>query len=110
MSNRDETLSRAVAEANEVFGRMAQMVEEKVKEGATEISVTEIAQGVGIEIDERTLEDLQIPELVPVHPFLPWHLWWPWRPFWCRWWRIRYPWYGYCCPWWWARCHWYRAY
>ena len=35
MSNRDETLSRAVAEANEVFGRMAQMVEEKVKEGAT---------------------------------------------------------------------------
>jgi hypothetical protein len=110
MAKRDETVSRAVAEANEIFGRMRELVEERVRGGSTEIPVTEVATAAGLEIDERILSELQIPELVPVHGFLPWHLWWPWRPLWCWWWRIHYPWYGYCCPWWWWRCHWYPIY
>jgi hypothetical protein len=107
MSKREESVSRAVAEANEIFGRMRELVEERVQEGATEISVAEVARGAGLEIDDRTLPDLQIPDVIPVHPFLPSYVWWPWRPFWCWWWRLHYPWYGFCCPWWWSRCQWY---
>lgn len=102
----DETLSKANAEANEVFQRMQATVEERARAGVAELDVLEVTRASGLELDERTLSELQVPRVVPVHPFIPWHVWFPWRPFWCWWWHFRYPWYR-CCPWWWHRCHWY---
>jgi hypothetical protein len=106
MAQQDETILRASGEANDIFERMAKVVEEKVKQRAKEVNVLEIARGSGLELDERSLAELQIPPLIPIHPFLPWHVWFPWRPLWCWWWHGRYPWYR-CCPYWWYRCHWY---
>ena len=102
----DRSVTEAVKEANEVFAAMGKAVEASVKEGVTELDVLEITRQSGLgEIDDNVLRELQIPRIIPCHPWLPWHIWWPWRPFWCWWWRWRYPWYGWCCPWWWHRCH-----
>lgn len=102
----DKNISEAIKEANEVFAAMRKAVEESVTEGLTELDVLEISRKSGLrEIDDDTLRELQIPRIIPCHPWLPWHIWWPWRPFWCWWWRRHYPWYGWCCPWWWYRCH-----
>jgi len=101
----DETISRATAEANEIFQKMQSVVEEQAKEGVTELDVLEVTRAAGLELDDGALRELQVPRVVLVHPFIPWHVWFPWRPFWCWWWRFRYPWYR-CCPWWWHRCHW----
>jgi hypothetical protein len=106
MPNGDEGFVRATGEANEVFGRMQQVVTSAVKDGAKELNVLEIARESGIEIDEGNLAELQIPQVLPVIDWLPWHHWFCWRPLWCYWWRWHYPWYR-CCPYWWYRCHWY---
>ena len=106
MAPLDEAFARATGEANEVFEKIGKAVEEKVKQRAREVNVLEIARSSGLELTEGSLNELQIPTLIPVHPFIPWHHWFPWRPLWCWWWHFRYPWYR-CCPYWWYRCHWY---
>jgi len=106
MAQRDETLFRATAEANEVFGRLAEVVERMVREGADALDVVDIAKESGLEIDDAVISELQIPRIIYPVRFVPWYIWWPWRPLWCWWWRLRYPWYR-CCPYWWHRCHWY---
>lgn len=104
----DRNVSEAIKEANEVFAAMKDAVESSAREGVVEIDVLEVAKRAGLgELDEDILRELQIPRIIPCHPWLPWYVWWPWRPLWCWWWRWRYPWYGWCCPWWWHRCHWY---
>jgi len=108
MAAQDETFVRATNEANDVFEKIGKAVEEKVKQRAREVNVLEIARSAGLELDEKSLTDLQIPTLIPVHPFIPWPHWFPWRPLWCWWWHFRYPWYR-CCPYWWYRCHWYPS-
>lgn len=108
MSERDEAYIKANAEANEVFERLAGVIERRVAGGDRSLSVLEIAREAGLEIDEQVLRELQLPDLVPVQRFIPWHVWYPWRPFWCWWWRFHYPWYR-CCHWWWYRCHWWGA-
>jgi hypothetical protein len=107
VAERDETLAKATAEANEVFGRMAEAVERRVRQGGDALDVVEIAKEAGLEIDDRVIAELQIPRLIPLVRFVPWYIWWPWRPLWCWWWRLRYPWY-HCCPYWWHRCHWHH--
>jgi len=102
----DTPVAEAIKQANEVFAAMGRAVEASLKKGAEELDVLEIARESGLELDDSTLRELQIPRLIPVHPWLPWHIWWPWRPLWCWWWRWYYPWYRWCCPWWWYRCHW----
>ena len=103
----DEAYLRANSEANETFDRLRQVVEELIEGGADQISVLDAARRAGLEeIDERVLEQLQLPEYVPVQRFVPWHVWWPWRPLWCWWWSRRWPWYRCPCGWWWYRCHW----
>ena len=104
MAERDD-FERATAEANAIFGKMGAIVDEAVKGGATSLKVSDVARQAGLEIDDRVLTELKIPELVMVHPFLPWHIWWPWCPLWCWWWGFRYPYY-HCHPYWWHRCHW----
>lgn len=106
MAAQDEGFLRANVEANEVFDKLRATIEERVKGGEQQLSVLDITRRAGLELDEGVLKELQLPEIVPVHPFLPWHWWFPWRPIWCWWWRFRYPWYR-CCPYWWSRCHWY---
>jgi len=106
MAPQDETFLRATAEANKIFEKMGKMIEEKVNQRAKELNVLEIARESGLELDEKSLTELQIPSIIPVHPFMPWHHWFCWRPLWCWWWHFRYPWYR-CCPYWWYRCHWY---
>lgn len=103
MAPQDETLRRAMAEANEIFDRMRNLVEEQVRQGAEEIDVLQVTREAGLEIDERALSELQIPSSIPVLRFLPVLSWFPWCPLWCLWWR-RYPWYR-CSWWWWHRCH-----
>jgi hypothetical protein len=102
----DEAYLRANTEANETFERLRRAVEESVDGGAQQVSVLDTARQVGMEIDERVLEELHLPEFVPVQRFLPWHVWWPWRPLLCWWWRGRWPWYRCPCDWYWYRCHW----
>jgi hypothetical protein len=106
MKELDDALTKATAQANGMFDKMRSVVEEEVKRGTTQLNVLEIARKSGLEIDERTLEELQVDPIIHVHLWLPWHYWWPWRPLWCWWWRRHHPWYR-CCPWWWHRCHWY---
>lgn len=108
MPPQDEVFARANTEANEIFEKIGKAVEERVKQRARELNVLEIARSSGLELDEKTLTELQIPVTIPVHPFIPWYVWFPWRPLWCWWWHFRYPWYR-CCPYWWYRCHWYLA-
>ena len=102
----DDVYLRANAEANAVFDRLASVVKERVDAGVDRVSVLEVAREAGLELDERVLIDLQLPEFIPVHRFIDWQWWFPWRPIWCWWWRFRYPYY-HCCPYWWTRCHWY---
>jgi len=108
MPELDEGLERATAEANDIFEKLRAVVEERVGRRETSIDVIEVAREAGLEIDDGVLKEIQIPQLVPVHPFIPWYLWFPWRPLWCWWWHFRYPWYR-CCPYWWYRCHWYPS-
>ena len=104
----DKSVAEANREANEIFAKLGEAVEASVKEGVHELDVLEITRQAGLtEIDEAVLRELQLPRIIPCHPWLPWYIWWPWRPIWCWWWHWRYPWYGWCCPWWWYRCHWY---
>jgi hypothetical protein len=100
-----DSLAKVTAEANEVFAKLGQELERRIKEGATQLDVIEIGQKIGLKLDEATLKELQIDRIILCHPWLPWHIWFPWRPFWCFWWHRFYPWYR-CCPWWWHRCHW----
>lgn len=102
----NDALAKATAEANSVFESMRATVEEAVEKGATHLDVADVAKTVGLELDDRTLEELQVDRIIYCHPWLPWYFWWPWRPLWCWWWHRYYPWYR-CCPWWWYRCHWY---
>ena len=104
----DEAYVRANEEANEIFDRMRELVEREVGRGAQELDVISVAREAGLELDEQTISELQIPQFVPVVRFVPWHHWYPWRPIWCWWWRYRYPYYR-CCPYWWHRCHWYTS-
>lgn len=105
MAAQDEVQERANAEANEIFGRLGSVVDERVTGGVKSLDVLEVARESGLELDDGVLAELQIPRVIPVHPFIPWHVWFPWRPLWCWWWQFRYPWYR-CCPYWWHRCHW----
>lgn len=106
MKTMSEEFANATAEANKIFGQMGELVQKQVEQGATMVNVAEIARAVGLEVDDRVIEELKIDRLILVHPWLPWHHWWPWRPLWCWWWSRYYPWYR-CCPWWWHRCHWF---
>ncbi len=107
MPENDEAFMRANAEANEAFGTLLKIVDERAAKGEAQLSVLEVARAAGFEVDDRVLADLQLPEFVPVHPFLRPETYFPWRPLWCWWWR-RYPWYR-CCPYWWYRCHWWAG-
>lgn len=107
MSELDDAFAKVMGEANSIFDKMRGLVEEAVAGGATQLDVAEVARNSGLEIDEKTLDELQVDRIIYVHPWLPWHHWWPWRPFWCWWWKRYYPFYHHCCPWWWHRCHWY---
>jgi hypothetical protein len=102
----DEVLLRANTEANEIFERMGQAVEARVNRGEQEVNVLEVAREAGLEVDERHLSELHLPDTVAINRILPWYNWFPFLPWWCWWWRFRYPWYN-CCPYWWYRCHWY---
>jgi hypothetical protein len=102
----DEAFLRANAEANEIFERMRETVEARVNRGEQQLNVLEVVREAGLEVDERHLSELQLPDTVLVNRILPWYDWFPFRPWWCWWWRYRYPYYK-CCPWWWYRCHWY---
>lgn len=106
MTELEDALSKVTAEANDIFDKMREAVEEAVEGGATQLDVAEIARKSGLQLEERTLEEIQVDRIIHVHPWLPWHHWWPWRPLWCWWWHRYHPWYR-CCPWWWYRCHWY---
>jgi hypothetical protein len=106
MASLDDTFLRANSEANEIFERMRAVVEERIEQGQQELSILEVARESGLEVDERHLSELQLPDSVPVNRILPWYDWFPVRPFWCWWWHSSYPWYR-CCPYWWYRCHWY---
>jgi hypothetical protein len=107
MAESDEVFAKAMAEANSVFERMRGVVEEATASGVTQLDVVDVAQKSGLEIDEKTLDELQVDRIIHIQPWLPWYYWWPWRPFWCWWWHRYYPIFHYCCPWWWNRCHWY---
>lgn len=101
-----EHIEKATAEANEMFAKLGEVVEEATRDGTTRLDVLDIAKRAGLELDERILEDLKIDRIIYPLPWLPWHHWYPWRPLWCWWWGRYYPYYR-CCPWWWHRCHWY---
>ncbi|MFD4422430.1 hypothetical protein ACFWN7_13140 [Agromyces sp. NPDC058484] len=105
MSEDDDVYLRANAEANEAFGALFKIVNGKVDEGESQLSILDVARSAGLEIDERVLAELKLPDFVPVHPFLRPEVYFPWRPLWCWWWHYRYPYYR-CCHWWWNRCHW----
>ncbi|WP_164200386.1 hypothetical protein [[Micrococcus luteus] ATCC 49442] len=105
MPENDESYLRASAEANDVFGSLLKVVQERIDQGNTRLSVLDVAREARLEIDEKTLAELHLPEFIPVHPFLTPSIYFPWRPLWCWWWRFNYPWYR-CCPYWWYRCHW----
>ena len=102
MAERDERLIQATTEANEIFGRLAEAVENRVGQ-ADMLDVVEIATEAGLEIDDGVIEELQLTRFIPPLRFVPWHHWDPWRPLWCWWWR-RHPWHD-CCPYWWHGCH-----
>jgi hypothetical protein len=104
MTDLNEGMASAMAEANGVFAKLAKVLDQTSKREGS-IKVLDVARQAGLEIDERTLGELRIPLIVYVHPWLPWHYWFPWRPLWCWWWNRRYYWYD-CCPWWWNRCSW----
>ena len=99
----DEGIAKATAEADELFGSMAQVVARAVEKGDTQIDVIKCAQECGLEVDENILAELSVPAFVPVVRFLPWYHWYPWRPLWCYWWRRRYPYYN-SYPYWWNSC------
>jgi hypothetical protein len=105
MTELNDALARVTAEANGIFDKMRTVVEEAVAGGATQLEVVEVARKAGLQLDEKTIDELQIDRIIYVYPWLPWHHWWPWRPLWCWWWHQYHPWYR-CCPWWWYRCHW----
>ena len=105
MAELDQALERATAEVNEVFDRLGAIVEERAGGGATALDVLDVTREAGLELEDRVLDELQVPRVIPVHRFIPWHVWFPWRPLWCWWWNFRHPWYR-CCPYWWHRCHW----
>lgn len=105
----DEGFLRANGEANETFERLQRVVEGAVSQGDRTVSVLETAREAGLDLDERILEELHVPPVVAIHPFLPWHVWYPWRPIWCWWWRVRWPFYRCPCDWWWYRCHWWAG-
>ena len=104
MPELDEVLGKAHAEANAVFGKLAEAAEQAAQRGGA-IKVVDVARQAGLEIDDRVLEELRIDPVIHVLPWLPWYIWFPWRPIWCWWWHRRWWWYR-CCPWWWYRCHW----
>ena len=100
----NEHLEKAMSQANEMFMRLGNTLDEMVKGGATRLDVLEVSKRAGLEIDGRILEELQIDRIIYPLPWLPWHHWYPWRPLWCWWWRRHHPYYR-CCRWWWHRCH-----
>jgi hypothetical protein len=106
MPELDEGFLRANAEADEVFGRLMEVVEERVNRGEQQLPVLDIVREAGLELDDRVLADLQLPDVIPVHRFLEPRFYFPWRPIYCWWWRYRYSWYRCPCGYWWWRCHW----
>ncbi|MFC6081689.1 hypothetical protein [Sphaerisporangium aureirubrum] len=107
MPESDEVFLRANAEAGEVFERLRRITEDRARDGGTSgLSVLELTREAGLELSKSDLTELRIPEIVPIHRFIPWDVWFPWRPLWCWWWHRYQPWY-HCCPYWWHRCHWY---
>lgn len=106
MKEVSDALAKVTAQANEIFAKMGAAVEEAVKKGARELNVVEICRVSGLQIDERTLDHLQVDRIIFPHPWLHWQHWWCWRPLWCWWWHTYHPYYR-CCPYWWTRCHWY---
>jgi len=104
----DEGFLRANAEVNEVFGNLQRLVEERAAGGADQLSVLETAREARLEIDDRVLEELHLPEFVPVQRFLPSHIYFPVYPLLCWYWRRRWPWYQCPCNWWWWRCYWWE--
>lgn len=104
--NPDLAYAQANAEANETFGRLREIVERVIADGAEQVDIMQVATEAGLEVDDNTLRELKIPPLIPVLRFIDWTIWLPWRPLWCLWWERRYPYYQ-CCNYWWCRCHWY---
>lgn len=105
-SGANEHLTQAMAEANKMFSQLGATLDEVVRGGATQLDVLDVAKRVGLDIDEKILEELQVDRIIYPLPWLPWHYWYPWRPLWCWWWRRYHPYYR-CCYWWWHRYHWY---
>jgi hypothetical protein len=100
-----EAPPKVLEEVNRIFAKMGSAVEQEVKRGAKELKVVGIATASGLKIDEKVLDELRIPHVIPVLPWCHWCSWWPWQPLWCWWWHKYHV--GYqCCPWWWHRCYW----
>jgi hypothetical protein len=93
MEAHDEELAMAVAQANDVFGRLRRAVEAAAREAPAEpIDVLGIARHAGLELDEAILTRLQLPQLIYPLSWLPWYEWWPYEPLWGWWWARFHPW------------------
>jgi hypothetical protein len=106
MADLDDTVFQAMAEANDLFSKMAEAVQGRVNRGIERLDVVEIANEVGLDINPEVIKELQIPPFVPYLRILPLHCWFPFLPLYCWWWGIRYPSYECYCPYWCHQCRW----
>jgi hypothetical protein len=96
MEARDPCLVKAMAHANEVFGRLAVVVETAATRAPSEpIDILAVCRAVGLELDEALLKRLEVPRHIYPVTVLPWYQWWPYQPLWAWWWQQNHP--GYRC-------------
>jgi hypothetical protein len=88
----DPCLMKAMAHANEVFGRMARVVESAATRAPSEpIDLLAVCGTVGLELDEAVLQRLELSRHVYPVTALPWYQWWPYQPLWAWWWQHTHP-------------------
>ena len=96
MEARDACLVKAMAHANEVFGRLAGVVETAATQASNEpIDLLAVCRTVGLGVDEALLKRLELPLKIYPVTALPWYQWWPYQPLWAWWWQQNHP--GYRC-------------
>jgi hypothetical protein len=92
MEAHDPCLAQAMAHANEVFGRLAGVVETAATHAPSEpIDLLAVCRTVGFELDEALLKRLEIPFHIYPLTALPWYQWWPYQPLWAWWWQQNHP-------------------
>jgi hypothetical protein len=92
MEAHDPCLVKAMAHANEVFGRLAGVIETAVTHAPSEpIDLLAVCRTVGLELDEAQLKRLELPRQIYPVTSLPWYQWWPYQPLWAWWWRHNHP-------------------